>query len=157
MLSYSVCTKYTDISLRISRIISSILHDLYSLRPPTPDERNKLISKHSNELQNWRRELSRFLDSDSFDVSLLIPIFGRQKNVLNLAYHHALILIYRPYLLDSFASLHNNEQRLDGAGQEMVSECLKAALSIITIVNELAADNQLYRSFWVRNIKALYS
>lgn len=139
----------------LSRIISHILRDLYAIRPPSLSSRVALTAKYSNELINWRKALSRFLDADGIDTSLLIPLFQRQRNVLNLAYYHALILVYRPFLLSNFASLNSQSRRVRGAPgtpdmEKNVAACLDAAISITVIVNELTEGRQIFRAFWVR-------
>lgn len=138
----------------LAKIISHILRDLYSIRPPSLPVRVALSTKYSEDLLNWRRSLSRFLDADGFDHSLLIPLFQRQRNVLNLAYYHALILIHRPFLLSNFASLNHSRSGPRGALgttdiDKNVIECLNAAIHIASIVNELTEGQQIYRAFWV--------
>ena len=139
---------------RLSKIISHILRDLYAIRPPSLPTRVALTAKYSDELANWRNSLSRFLDADGVDTSLLIPLFQRQRNVLNLAYYHALILVYRPFLLSNFASLNSQSRRSRGAPgtpdmEKNVSACLDAAMNVTLIVNELTEGKQIFRAFWV--------
>ena len=139
---------------RLAKIISHILRDLYAIRPPSSRVRVKLSAQYSEDLLNWRRGLSRFLDADGIDPSLLIPLFQRQRSVLNLAYYHALILIHRPFLLSNFASLNSRNARFRGAPgtpdmDKNVGECLDAAMHIAAIVNELTEGQQIYRAFWV--------
>lgn len=74
--------------------------------------------------------------------------------MLNLAYHHALILVHRPFLLGNFASLSNKSSRQRGAPgtpdmDKSVADCLEAAMNIIGIVNELAEGKQIFRAYWV--------
>jgi hypothetical protein len=138
----------------LSKIISHILRDLYAIRPPSLPTRVTLTAKYSDELVNWRKALSRFLDADGIDTSLLIPLFQRQRNVLNLAYYHALILVYRPFLLSNFASLSSQSRRSRGAPgtpdmEKNVAACLDAAINVTLIVNELNEGQQIFRAFWV--------
>jgi hypothetical protein len=113
-----------------------------------------LSAKYTENLFTWRKSLSRFLDADGFDPSLLIPLFQRQRNVLNLAYYHGLILIHRPFLLSNFASLNSRSKRSRGGPgtpemDKNVNECLDAAMRIAAIVEELTEGQQIYRAFWV--------
>ncbi|KAK0118637.1 hypothetical protein ONS96_011726 [Cadophora gregata f. sp. sojae] len=137
----------------LSKIISPILRDLYAIRAPSLPDRVNLTAKYAEELSNWRKGLARFLNGDSVDTSLLIPLFQRQRNVLNLAYYHALILVYRPFLLSNFASLNSRNNRLRGAPgspdmDKNVSECLNAAMNVALIVDELHESKQVFRGFW---------
>ncbi|KJR82997.1 transcriptional activator protein acu-15 [Sporothrix schenckii 1099-18] len=94
--------------VRLSKIVSLILRDLYAIRPISSTTRAILTAKHTDALRAWRQHdlsLARFLDADRVSASLLIPIFQRQRHVLNLAYWHALLLTHRPILLSNFAYL----------------------------------------------------
>jgi len=107
----------------------------------------------SKELSNWRAELSRFLDADALSTSLLIPIFQRQRNVLNLTYWHAIILTHRPFLLSNFANL---SQEGASAGnehpqtEESIQQCLLAAMNIVNTIDDITQNRQMFRAFWVR-------
>jgi hypothetical protein len=142
---------------RLAKILSHILHDLYSIRPPSLPVRVTLSAKYSENLLNWRQNLSQFLDAEGVDTSLLIPLFQRQRNVLNLAYYHALILVHRPFLLSNFASLNGCNGSARGAPgtsdmDKNVAECLNAAMNITKIVNELTEGRQIFRAFWVSSL-----
>ncbi|KAL1899930.1 hypothetical protein Sste5346_002796 [Sporothrix stenoceras] len=167
--------------VRLSKIVSMILRDLYAIRPISSTARASLTAKHTAALKAWREEdsgLSRFLDADRVSASLLIPIFQRQRNVLNLAYWHALLLTHRPVLLSNFAYLrqgvsgsssgggngggngttsgNNGSSRADARdpdvraqAQASMQQCLDAAMHIIEIVDDLFQDGQLFRAYWV--------
>lgn len=116
--------------------------------------RLSLSATYTNQLLEWRQGLSRFLDADGVDASLLIPLFQRQRNVLNLAYYHAMILVHRPFLLNNFASLNSRGSRRQRIPQDddidkNVDHCLLAAVKITDIVNELTEARQIFRAFWV--------
>ncbi|KAG4034570.1 hypothetical protein MFRU_003g05280 [Monilinia fructicola] len=138
----------------LSQIISHILRDLYSIRPPPSTVRLSLADKYSRALHEWRTKFAGFLDAEGVDTSLLIPIFQRQRNVLNLSYWHALILVHRPFLLRDFASLykrnsHHSRGTSNGAPMDKnVISCLQAAIEITKIVNHLTEVGQMYQAFW---------
>ncbi|RFU23909.1 hypothetical protein B7463_g12431, partial [Scytalidium lignicola] len=119
---------------KIAQIMSKILRDLYSIKPISASRRVVLMERISKDLSDWRVELARFLDADIFSTSLLIPIFQRQRNVLNLTYWHAIILTHRPLVLNNFAEL-SRKARSSGNGasqiEESVQQCLMAAMNTI--------------------------
>lgn len=158
--------------VRLSKIVSIILRDLYAIRPIPSATRAALTAKHTAALSAWRHGdmgLARFLDADHVSASLLIPIFQRQRNVLNLAYWHAILLTHRPVLLSNFAYLRqgvsssggntttgNVSSRADvrdpdmrAQAQASMKQCLDAAMHIIEIVDDLFQDGQLFRAYWV--------
>ncbi|KAI0378787.1 hypothetical protein F5Y04DRAFT_261051 [Hypomontagnella monticulosa] len=139
--------------IKISRIIAVIIQEFYSLRTPSSKERVELATKFTNDLKQWRLDMSLLLDQQGASQSLLLPLFRRQRNVLNLAYWHTLLLIHRPFLLSNFANLSNYSTiraKLPNyeAFENNVAQCLDAAMRITKIIEELETRNQLHRAFW---------
>lgn len=146
--------------VKLSRIVGVILRDLYPIRPLSQSTRSALTAKCADDLQNWHAEMAKFLDPDGVSAALLLPIYQRQRNVLNLAYWHAKILTHRPFLLSNFARLQQNGSRDRSSGhraqtETSVRECLEAAMHIVETVDELVQCQQMFRAFWVRR-KALF-
>lgn len=149
--------------IRLSRIVGNILRDMYSIRPPSTATKFKLAAKYSGEIDSWRKSISYLVDTASVDSSLLRPIFIRQRNVLNMACWHAQILVHRPFLLSSFASLANslggsslgqhnssNGNRRGGDPSSQHAQlCLEAAANIVGLVDDFNSRGGLYSTFWV--------
>ncbi|PSN67612.1 hypothetical protein BS50DRAFT_492417 [Corynespora cassiicola Philippines] len=137
---------------KLSRIVSLVLRDLYPIRPPSMALRVELAAKYAKDLRDWRASLSRFLDAEAVDSSLLIPLYQRQRNVLNLAYYHAQLLVQRPFLLSNFASLANIDARPGHVSNidtsQNIADCLEAAMGIVRVVDELFNGSQIFRAFW---------
>lgn len=97
--------------------------------------------------------MARFLDVDQFSTSLQVPIFQRQRNVLNLTYWHAIILTYRPIVLSKITrSLHQARGASDvddPETEESVQQCLRAAMNTVNTVDNMTQKHQLFRAFWV--------
>jgi hypothetical protein len=127
---------------------------MYSIRPPSSADRYALATRYSLKLKSWREQISGFLDSENANTALLIPIFRRQRNVLNLAYWHTMMLTHRPFLLRKFRELQsdgeNSNNQSKGQIDENVWECLTAAMNIVKIVDNLAQAEQMFQAFWVR-------
>ncbi|KAB2571371.1 putative transcriptional regulatory protein [Lasiodiplodia theobromae] len=147
--------------MRFSRILANILRDLYGIRPPSTEDRYRLAAKYNDELNNWRASVGYLLDTDGVDPSLFQPIFLRQRNVLNLAFWHAQILVHRPFLLSNFAgltsyNLHRGPAAASSGGGGSgggkltwhVQRCLDAATNIVRVVDELTRSGQIYSTFW---------
>ncbi len=119
-------------------------------------ERIDHTATYMKQLKTWRMEMASFLDQANSNTAPLVLIFQRQKNVLNLAYWHTVILTNRPLLLSNFSRLTNSTrsgQPEEGERRahinESVSECLHAALEIVGIVDMMTKAKQLLRAFWV--------
>ncbi|KAF1919355.1 fungal-specific transcription factor domain-containing protein [Ampelomyces quisqualis] len=156
--SNSYCIMMAPVEhIKLTRIVSLVLRDLYSIRPPSLSLRIELSSKYTADLHAWRSSLSRFLNDDEgrgIDSHLLIPIYQRQRSVLNLAYYHAMLLIHRPFLLSNFASLTHmptHSTFLPNAAIDTssnIASCLEAAMSIVRVVDDVFTSSNLFRSFW---------
>lgn len=139
---------------RLTRIVSLVLRDLYSIRPPSLALRIELSAKYTNDLDRWRESLGPFLDAAGIESSLLIPIYQRQRGVLNLAYYHAMLLIHRPFLLSNFANLTGIRShpyfRAPGAADTSgnIASCLDAAMNIVRVVDDVFTSSNLFRAFW---------
>ncbi|KAF9884779.1 hypothetical protein FE257_001269 [Aspergillus nanangensis] len=140
---------------RLCRILSGVLSDVYSIQPMTMTERIDHTATYMKQLKAWRMEMASFLDQTISNAAPLVLIFQRQKNVLNLAYWHTVILTNRPLLLTNFARLTNSTRtRQPGDDErrahidESISECLHAALEIVGIVDMMTKAKQLLRAFW---------
>ncbi|KFX94207.1 hypothetical protein O988_06420 [Pseudogymnoascus sp. VKM F-3808] len=137
---------------KIARIMSKILHDLYSIKPISASRRAVLTERISKELSDWRVELARFLDADIFSTSLLIPIFQRQRNVLNLTYWHAVILTHRPFVLSNFAGISRKTRSTGNETsqiEESVQQCLMAAMNTVNTIDDIARNHEMSRAFWI--------
>lgn len=114
--------------------------------------RIELANKYNKDLKDWRSNLSRFLDAEAIDSSLLIPLYQRQRNVLNLAYFHAVLLVHRPFLLSNFAHLAHIDARPGYVSNidtsQNILECLEAAMGIVQIVDDLFQGSQIWKVFW---------
>ncbi|CAM1507737.1 Fc.00g045850.m01.CDS01 [Cosmosporella sp. VM-42] len=139
---------------RLSRIVANVLRDFYGIRSRSTESQITMASAYSKDLGEWWNSMKYLLNTAKYDSSLFLPIFLRQRNVLNLAFWHAQILLYRPFLLNSFASLTNLSLRRNTrtahaanvAGN--VELCLGAAMNIVNLVDEINTTGQLYNAFW---------
>ncbi|KAL5044124.1 hypothetical protein BDW71DRAFT_209534 [Aspergillus fruticulosus] len=157
--------------MKIARIISRILRELYSIRPISDSRRLSAVQSISKDLGAWRSELAWFLDADVLSASLIMPVFQRQRNVLNLTYWHSIILTHRPFVLGNFARVQDDRPSRGGAGaggsqvrvqvgsgvgiavaaqtQESIKQCLNAAMKIVDIIDEITQNRQLLRALWI--------
>ncbi|KAL3467931.1 fungal-specific transcription factor domain-containing protein [Aspergillus heterothallicus] len=135
--------------MKIARIISRILRDLYSIKPVSESRRAGAVKTISKDLSDWRAELAWFLDADVLSAALIMPIFQRQRNVLNLTYWHSIILTHRPFVLSNFARLSQQQGSHRAQTEESVKQCLNAAMKTVHIIDEITQNRQLFRALWI--------
>ena len=134
---------------KLSTIISSILRDLYGIQRAGREKEVSAAAHREAELREWRHELSGFLDSPNVD--LLMLTYQRQYTVLNLAFYHAQILLYRPFVLKNLSMPADNREddQLYGTIDRYIRQCLEAATEVASIVRNLCEQGGLYHNFWV--------
>lgn len=141
--------------IKLSCLLEGILRDLYPIRPLSTNARLALTSPYTIKLKQWYDEYDDFLDSRRINAALLLPIYQRQRNVLNLAYWHATILAHRPFMLQKLESrqLGRNRSRdatIEDHIDEHISLCIDAAMNICNLVTELIEARVMFKAFWVR-------
>ncbi|KAL5366239.1 fungal-specific transcription factor domain-containing protein [Aspergillus floccosus] len=140
-------------SAMLARIIGTILRNLYSIQPVSESRRAAAVKTISKDLTEWRAELAWFLDAHLFSTSLLIPIFQRQRNVLNLTYWQAIILTHRPFVLRNFGRLSQQDQTSfaykSPQAEQSVKQCLHAAMKTVEIMDDISQNRQLFRALWI--------
>ncbi|KUI69372.1 hypothetical protein VM1G_05436 [Cytospora mali] len=140
--------------VKLARILDQILRDLYPIYPITMSSRLKMTLQCTQKLEEWHKELADFLDSDKINTALLLPIYQRQRNVLNAAFWHAKILTYRPFLLRKLGSSGGGKSPAERGSthvpqvEEGIQECLQAALSICNLVDQLINTEMMFKAFW---------
>ena len=132
----------------MSRIISGICNDIYSIHPKSQEDRLSHAEQRTAELKAWKDSLPAFLEPTKVDPSILVPIFQRQSTVLTLAYAHALILANRQFLLSNFIDLTCPTSPTDERVESHIQECVEAALVAVNTVSNFVENGMLYRTFW---------
>ncbi|KAK9465450.1 fungal-specific transcription factor domain-containing protein [Lipomyces arxii] len=135
----------------LMRTVSGILRDLYSIRKVNYSDRVAMSERYTRDLKNWRQSLPAFLDPLRVQPSLLMSLLQRQSQMLTLAYSHAVILVNRPFLLPSFASLSPSamQQRSSNLEHEnAVKECVSAALMVVELLDDLTEHAQFFSALW---------
>lgn len=127
---------------------------MYGIRTLSTADQSRLATKYAGELEDWRRDVLPLISTEGVDPSMLQPISVRQQNVLNFAYWHAQILIYRPFLLKNFAKLTDLGNSRDTANQgetieQNIERCVEAAMSVVQRVDHLSCLGQLHPTYWV--------
>ncbi|KAG7286014.1 hypothetical protein NEMBOFW57_008311 [Staphylotrichum longicolle] len=122
---------------RIAQIIGKITREVYTIRPISEQERVSAAHRLCERLHSWKASLPPHLGA--VRPSTLIPSFRRQCIVLRIAYSHAIMHANRFFLLGNFSSRSSEMQ---------VAECIRAAKTVLEIVDGLARDSPIFHAFW---------
>lgn len=128
------------------------MRDLYGIQQKPLDTQIEIARRYGADLKEWKAGISTFLETPN--IGMLQVTYQRQYNVLNLAFAHIQILLYRPFLLRNLASLgketDRNHLHLRALVEENINKCLQAATKVVDIFQDLCKTRRMYRSFWVR-------
>lgn len=128
---------------KLAQLAERISREVYSIKS-IPDE-ERLAAAHclGAELRQWRQALPPFLGA--INPSSLIPSFRRQAMALRMSYCHTVMLAHRPFLLKNTARHSEDLRRL---ARESITECIKAAQSVLEAVDDMAREGRMFHAFW---------
>ncbi|EEU35653.1 uncharacterized protein NECHADRAFT_54383, partial [Fusarium vanettenii 77-13-4] len=131
--------------IKLVQIVSRTLRLLYGVRRLSEIGRYSLMAELDKELDLWREALPAHLNPDLVDSALLLPSLQRQSKVLNLAYHHTRLFVYRHSL---FSDLRKDTQIPAHEVQANIAKCVNAAMSIANLAGRIVAAKQLFTGSW---------
>ncbi|KAE8444728.1 hypothetical protein EG329_014288 [Mollisiaceae sp. DMI_Dod_QoI] len=132
--------------IMLAKIQGNILRELYSIENISIETRFASAAKLTAALRQWRTEIAHFID---LDPSLLSPLYMRQSMALRLSYAHALIILHRPFLLDSFdGHLDIALPVLRAKLEENMNGCLEAALDVIETIDTMYKTEKSFNASW---------
>ncbi|KAJ5911507.1 uncharacterized protein N7473_000810 [Penicillium subrubescens] len=129
---------------------NGILRELYGIQRKPLDVQVEIARKYGADLIQWRRDIGAFIDTPN--IELLQVTYQRQYTVLNFAFAHAQILLYRPFVLRNLASVGKgtvqDSSHLRTLSEENIKKCLQAATRILEIFQILCRTRRMYKSFF---------
>ncbi|ETS77766.1 hypothetical protein PFICI_09828 [Pestalotiopsis fici W106-1] len=123
---------------RLAMIISDISRNVYTVKSTPKEFRLASAKKAGQELKSWYANLAPHLRS--IRPSSLIPSLRRQAVALKLAYHHALMHAYRPFL-------SSNDAEVDAQGG-IAEDCLTSSKIVLQTADAMAKDSAVFHAFW---------
>ncbi|KAH6629749.1 fungal-specific transcription factor domain-containing protein [Boeremia exigua] len=128
---------------KLAQIAERISREVYSIRSVADEERLAAAHRLGAELRQWKASLPPFLGA--INPSSLIPSFRRQAMALRMSYSHAVMLAHRPFLLKN---THRHSEDLRRLARDSITECIKAAQSVLEAVDRMAREGRLFHAFW---------
>lgn len=133
-------------NIKLARIVGQISDDLYPITPLSETQRVEVARKFAAELGDWHASLPALLKAKPTN---LIRSFRRQCVALKLAYKHAVMHLYRPFLPNRSGS---NPECMTDENQlfrrESIKLCIAAARDALRTIDALAQEGPLFHAFW---------
>lgn len=131
-------------NIKLSRIVGRISHELYSIKGKSGNQPRDATLRLGQELETWHANLPPFLST--IKPSTLIRSFRRQAIALKIAYFHAVMHLYRPFLLH-----HSTSQSYPNDGTlrtDAIRDCILAAQEALRTVDSIAKEGPIFHAFW---------
>lgn len=132
-------------NIKLARIVGRISHDLYPIKPLSEARRIEVAKGLGRELDSWQNSLPAFLST--VKPSSLVRSFRRQCIALRLAYDHAVMHLYRPFLLNK-RSRQPTPDATEHFRQEGIQLCIAAAQDSLRTIDAFAQEGPLFHAFW---------
>jgi hypothetical protein len=84
--------------IQFSDIVGKVIDDLYRPNTTVSEDLLSRTEELDAELLDWRSQLPRWLRFDRGHTFENLPLLKRQRNMLEMKFHHLRALIHRPYL-----------------------------------------------------------
>jgi hypothetical protein len=131
---------------RLASIVGEISDELYPINPLPESRRVKVAENLAVKLDKWYASLPVLLKARP---SSLVRSFRRQCVALRLAYKHAVVHLYRPFLLvrssGEASMVTESAQRFQ---EESIRLCISVARDALRTIDTLAQEGPLFRAFW---------
>jgi hypothetical protein len=128
---------------KLAQIAEKISREVYSIKVVPDEERLAAAHRLGAQLRQWKTSLPPFLGA--INPSSLIPSFRRQAMALRMSYSHAVMLAHRPFLLKNTTRQSEDLRQL---ARESITECIKAAQSVLEAVDRIAREGRMFHAFW---------
>jgi hypothetical protein len=128
---------------KLAQIAEMISREVYSIKVVPDEERLAAAHRLGAQLRQWKTSLPPFLGA--INPSSLIPSFRRQAMALRMSYSHAVMLAHRPFLLKNTTRQSEDLRQL---ARESITECIKAAQSVLEAVDRIAREGRMFHAFW---------
>lgn len=129
---------------KLNKILERIFSEVYTLRDVPEDERLACAYRRGADVEDWHTNLPPLISKQR--ETTLLPIFRRQATLLRLAYYHAQMLVYRPFLMAPYPHWGERKRAADSA----VRDCLEACRLTTTVFFDLARNMQprMFGTIW---------
>ncbi|KAF4785159.1 finger protein [Colletotrichum scovillei] len=139
--------------IKLSRIVARVLRSLYGIKSISTEEHLTLAARFDEDLSEWREPISYLLDTVG-SSTLFVKLVLRQRDLLQLAFWHAQILVHRPLLINSINSFSGHVQE-NGSGRlryeeirKNIQRCVDAATEIAKHINHINDAGELYSTLF---------
>lgn len=133
-------------NIKLAHFVGEVSDELYPIKPLPEDQCISTARRLAKKLEEWHESLPALLKANP---KHLIRSFRRQSVALKLAYKHAVMHLYRPFLLhrSSPEAFPESDDTLSFR-RDVIKLCIRAAQDALRTVDALAQEGPLFHAFW---------
>jgi hypothetical protein len=135
-------------NIKLAQFVGEVSDELYPIRPLPETQCISAARRLACKLEDWQESLPALLKANPKN---LIRSFRRQNVALKLAYKHAVMHIYRPFLLNRSGNRTlpcNDDNDTQLFRRDSIRLCISAAQDALRTIDALAQEGPLFHAFW---------
>jgi len=135
-------------NIKLAQFVGEVSDELYPIRPLPEAQCISAARRLGKKLEDWQDSLPALLKANPKN---LIRSFRRQCVALKLAYKHAVMHVYRPFLLNrsgNRAFSCNDDDDTQSFRRDSIRLCISAAQDALRTIDALAQEGPLFHAFW---------
>jgi len=135
-------------NIKLAQFVGEVSDELYPIRPLPETQCISAARRLAKKLEYWQESLPALLKANPKN---LIRSFRRQCVALKLAYKHAVMHIYRPFLLNRSSNRavpSNDDNDTQLFRRDSIRLCISAAQDALRTIDALAQEGPLFHAFW---------
>ncbi|KAK0639111.1 hypothetical protein B0T16DRAFT_462816 [Cercophora newfieldiana] len=128
---------------KLNKILERIYSEVYTLRDIPEEDRLKCAARLADDVESWQKKLPYLMQQRE---TSLLPVFRRQSIILRLAYYHAQMLVYRPFLMAPYPHWGDNKRIADHAVKELLETCRLVSVYFFDLARNL--EPRMFGTIW---------
>ncbi|PPJ49783.1 hypothetical protein CBER1_03347 [Cercospora berteroae] len=133
-------------NIKLAQIVDEISDSLYAIKPSPEASRTESARAFAAKLEIWHKSLPALLKAKP---TSLARGFRRQCVAVKMAHQHAILHLYRPFLLG-----RSRTEDISAGGamlsfrKESIRHCIKAARTVMRTIDDLAREGKVWGAYW---------
>lgn len=133
-------------NIKLAQLVDEISDSLYAIKPSPEGSRIESARAFAAKLEIWHNSLPALLKAKP---TSLARGFRRQCVAVKMAHQHAILHLYRPFLLGRSRKEHmSTGDTMPSFRKESIRHCIQAARTVMRTTDDLAREGKIMHAYW---------
>ncbi|PIA99993.1 Activator of stress proteins 1 [Cercospora beticola] len=133
-------------NIKLAQLVDEISDSLYAIKPSPEVSRIETARAFAAKLEIWHHSLPALLKAKP---TSLARGFRRQCVAVKMAHQHAILHLYRPFLLGRSRAEHLSAgDTMLSFRKESIRHCIQAARTVMRTTDDLAREGKIIHAYW---------